>query len=153
MVRRSGGETTMMRRKRCPGFTALVPDNWRDVTDSLKGEECPFTLAVPDGGVGALQFSPALYRSGPVPSPTTYDLAAMLMEFAEKQRLGQPFESVTFVDGLIGAMAKFHAGDDFIAIWYVSDGENIMLVTYVCDWTSKDVEIDVCQAIVESIRF
>jgi hypothetical protein len=138
---------------RCPGFTVSVPDDWRDVTDSLEREDCPFTLAVPNDGVGALQFSPAIYQGGQIPSPTIDDLNTMLTEFAEKQGFGHPIENDTFSDGLLGATASFRGDDDFIAVWYVSDGKNIMLVTYVCDWSSKDVEADARKAIVSSIRF
>jgi len=137
----------------CPGFTVSVPDGWRDVTDSLEQEACPFTLAVPDDGVGALQFSPAIYRGGRTPSPTVGDLAAMLFEFAEKQGFDHPIAHDTFSNGLIGATASFQSGGDFIAVWYVSDGKNIMLVTYVCDWSCKDVEANAREAIVRSIRF
>lgn len=137
----------------CPGFTVNVPYRWRDVTESLEQSNCPFTLSNPDDGVGALQFSPAIYQSGPIPSPTTDDLAAMLWEFAVTQGLGSSIANHVFSNGLIGASASFHTDDDFIAVWYVSDGTSMMLVTYVCAWDKKHVEADAREAIVRSIRF
>ena len=100
-----------------------------------------------------MQFSPAIYRTGAIPSPSIEDLAALVLEFAASKDLGNALSTNAVSNGVLGAAAEFHAGDDFIVVWYVSDGRNIMLATYVCDWDSKHIEALQREAIVRSIQF
>src|SRR5438067_12534775 len=120
-----------------PGFQIEVGGDWGDITDSLDSANSPFTVAKRDG-VGALQFTAALYKSGPLPCPSKDDLLAMAVEFGQKRILGEPFDVKTFDDKLVGAGTSYHSEDDFIRVWYVSDGKNIMFATYVSDWKSRD---------------
>ena len=70
-------------------FAVQVPRGWADITDEVEADDPPYTLAHTDG-VGALQFSVALYEGGPVPNPTPVDLRAMVREFGRKRGLGKP---------------------------------------------------------------
>jgi len=65
-------------------FAVTAPRGWSDITDTIDADSPPRTLAHSDG-VGALQFSVALYQSGPIPDPTPGALWEMVEEFGRKR--------------------------------------------------------------------
>jgi hypothetical protein len=134
-------------------FCILTDDQWEDITASLRERNVPFTLAKAERGVGVLQFSPALHKGGPLPQPSLGDLSAMLAEFGERHGMGVPFEGESFYGEVFGAGASFRYGDDAIRVWYLSDGTNIMLVTYTCSWCNRSDELRESERIVRSVRF
>jgi hypothetical protein len=130
-----------------------APSSWQDITREEEGVG-PLTLADLDAGVGALQISPALYRSGLLPRPSEHELLSLVREFGQQRNLGGAEDESTFTEtSLKGAGASFHSGDDFIRVWYVSDGSSFALVTYVCNWGQQGHELPICAKIVRSIRF
>jgi hypothetical protein len=135
-----------------PGFHVQTSDDWRDVTDSLDAPNKPFTLAKPDG-VGAMQFSPALYRGGRRPAPSKEDLLSLALDMGQRLGLGDALETNTFQNSLVGAAASYHSAGGFVRIWYLSDGENIMFATYACDWDCREEEISECEEIIKSLKF
>jgi hypothetical protein len=60
------------------GISVVAPHPWIDTTDDVKADEAPFTLAKQNIGVGALQFSIALYQEGEEPNITVSDLKRRL---------------------------------------------------------------------------
>ena len=124
------------------------------MTSELADPDAPYTLADPDGGIGALQLSFALYEGGSQPRPSESDLLAMARELGQQQALGTPSEEAIFSeDSLRGAGVSFHSGEDFIRVWYVSDGRSIARVTYVCEWGRHELERPTCEDIIRSLRF
>ena len=111
------------------------------------------TIANPETGVGALQFSAARYKSGKLPHIQCDDLTDLLSQFAVNRGLKDPFDEMVSSDGISVVAASFHSGDDLIRVWYVSDTKNLILVTYVCNWEQRDTEADNIETIVRSIRF
>jgi hypothetical protein len=78
----------------------------------------------------------------------------MVRQFGQDRNLGASFDEAGFAsDSLRGAAASFHAGEDFIRAWYISDGHNLALVTYVCEWGSQTHELPACEEIIRSIQF
>src|SRR5215467_4641670 len=114
-------------------FTIDCIKGWCDVTHDVKGDTPPWTLARPDG-VGAFQFSSALYRSGPVPAASAAVLLSMLREFADTQELGELTDIVTEDGKLCLAAASFQWRHDFVRVWFVSDGSSFAQITYTCAW-------------------
>jgi hypothetical protein len=137
---------------RFPGFRVTASDEWSDITDTVEAPDAPFTMARIDG-VGALQFSPAMYRGGKEPSPGMDDLRSMLAEFAEKRGLGEAFDERSFSGEVYGTGASYHPQADFLRVWYLSDGRNIMFATYFCDWEHRSGEIQESEEITASLRF
>jgi hypothetical protein len=137
---------------RFPGFQIEASADWNDITDTLESAEKPFTVARADG-VGALQFSPALYRGGPVPSPSDDELLSMAIEFGGDNGLGEAFDADRFAGSLAGAGVSYHSRDEFIRVWFVSDRGNFMLATYVCEWQHRERELAECEDIVRSLQF
>ena len=133
-------------------FEVQVPPGWADITDSLEAENPPYTLAHADGA-GALQFSIALYQSGPVPDPTPGVLLKMVKEFGRKMALGKPSAIITEAGPPVLAAGTFAWDDDYLRVWQVSDGRNFAFATYTCAAEHAGPELKVCEQIVRSIRF
>ncbi len=142
----------MASRLHLPGCSVSVSEGWRDVTETLEMDSPPPTLAK-EHGVGALQFSIALYRDGPVPNATVGDLQELLSGFAASRNLGDGFDRRETTSKQLMTAASFHSEGDLLRVWYVSDGENIGFITYVCAWESRHIEVAECDAIVNSLRF
>jgi len=138
---------------RCEGFSIAVAEGWDDITETLDDADAPLTIADPTSGVGALQFSPAIYKSGRLPQVGPQDLSELLEEFASKQDWDDPFDRSTYPGEVAIEGASFQAGDDFIRVWYASDGKNVMLITYVCDWKCRDQEASEREMAIRSVRF
>jgi hypothetical protein len=78
MIRRLESSTVPGHRLHLGPVSVVGEPTWRDITEG----DGPLTLAKPDG-VGALQFSCALYKSGPEPNASLEDLKSMVLEFGE----------------------------------------------------------------------
>jgi hypothetical protein len=134
-------------------FRMSAADEWEDITASLDDRDAPFTVARSKRGVGAIQFSPAIYRGGPTPSLSPKELGTMLAEFGNRRHLGEPFDNVPFSGSVFGIGSSFRSGNEFVRVWYLSDGQNVMLATYVCDWSKRFDESEDREEIVRSVRF
>ena len=129
------------------------PSDWCDITAEVEAADPPWTLAKPEG-VGALQFSIALYRGGVRPEPGGRDLLEMTLAFGRSRGCGVPSDVCQEAGPPVVASASFRTNDDFIRVWHVSDGANFAFVTYLCDPASpSELEIGECEAIVRSVRF
>ncbi|GEP41313.1 hypothetical protein [Brevifollis gellanilyticus] len=133
-------------------FTITFCDGWSDITEEVEAVDPPWTLAKPDG-VGALQFSIGIYKGGPVPNPTQRDLLSLLHGFATSQQLGDPVDLVE-EDGELRLVAgSFRAGEDFLRVWYVTNGRSIAQVTYLCSWGEQHAELADCEQMVRTLGF
>src|SRR5262245_43965882 len=140
------------RRFELGDVVVTAPPPWVEITEEVQAEDVPYTLARGTDGVGALQFSTALYSHGPVPSPSLEVLLEMVEEFGRRQSLGKPLDQATRAGPPMVAAADFRCDDDFIRVWYVSDRGNFALITYVCATGTQDREISECENIINSIE-
>src|ERR1044071_8328859 len=133
-------------------FTIKCSDGWCDITDEVEAADPLWTLARPDG-VGAFQFSIATYQSGLIPNPTPRDLLSLLRDFASSRHLGEPTDVVVEDADLRLAAGNFRFGEDFLRVWYVSDGESFAKVTYTCAWGAQHSELLDCEQMIRTLRF
>lgn len=133
-------------------FVVQVPSGWADVTDTVEAGDAPHTLAHHDG-VGALQFSVALYGAGPVPDPTPAVLLDMVGEFGRRRGLGEPSAVATEPGPLRLAAGSFACGGYFLRVWQVSDGRSFAFVTYNCAAADAGPELAAAERIVRSLVF
>lgn len=134
------------------GNKVSAHESWIDTTEDVESEDAPFTLVKKDG-VGALQFSIALYSEGEEPNIGITHLKEMLTDFADSKGLGECFAERIYENRVSIVAASYHTGDDLIRVWYCSDERNVALVTYVCDWDKRGDEVKECEEIVKSIQF
>ncbi len=135
------------------GNMVSSPETWIDTTEDVNAKDAPFTLAKKDIGIGALQFSFALYKRSEEPNITISDLKEMLAHFAEAKELGESFDQQVYENRLNVVAASYHVESDLIRVWYCSDEKNIALITYVCAWDKRGEEIRECEDIIRTIRF
>jgi len=133
-------------------FTIACIEGWYDVTHEVEADDPPLTFTRPDG-VGAFQFSTALYRGGLVPGASAAVLLSMLREFASARGLGEPTDIVTEDSDLRLAAASFHWQDDFVRVWCLSDGSSFAQVTYTCAWGEQAAELPDCEQMLRTLRF
>jgi len=129
-----------------------APDPWKDITDAVEGHSVPFTLAKADG-TGALQFSVATYKSGKIPNVSLRDLNELREDFAQKEQLGRAINEVSTDGALRVSGGSYQTTQDFVRVWYCSDGKNVALITYTASRGKEDHEPDECDAIVAGVRF
>ena len=130
-----------------------LPSDWRDITDDLP-DGSPPTLAKPDG-VGAIQFSIARHQGGEAPHVDRAALQNLLENFCARQGFDCHPQAESH-DNI--QVVKSHALMDggLVAIWYVSNGADVVLSTYVSQQSGSDatrVEWQEAEVIIRSIRF
>jgi hypothetical protein len=136
------------------GCIALaLPRGWCNITDELKGDDAPYTLAKGEMGVGALQFFTALYQTGELPHVTISDLSGLLRDFAATKRLCDEYGRSTFEGQVMFVAASYRYENDFARVWYCSDGTNVALVTYTCASSDSSHEAIECEEILKTLRF
>jgi hypothetical protein len=134
------------------GVAITLPEGWYDVTDSSDG---PSTLARTEG-VGALQFSVAKYKSGVGPAVDVAGLRRLLFDFGESRRLGTPTNVIEGAGRSLFVVGDFNSASELVRVWYVSNGHDVALVTYVAEQPSDKRVFDEtrsAQEIVESLEF
>jgi hypothetical protein len=117
----------------------------------------PPTLGKEGDGYGALQFTTARYVSGAKPRFDKHELQSLLRELEVTQKWS-PADSILelepTVPGNFGVYADYLQDDRLYRVWYVSDGENLALVTYTGeDSEPSRLELDEATEIVCSIQF
>ena len=95
-----------------------------------------------------------LFRSGGMtPKITINELRNLLTNFAQSRELGQWYDFIFQENPLLLIAANFSFADRFLRVWYCSDGQSLVLVTYNCDKGHQDTELADCENIVRSIKF
>jgi len=134
-------------------FSISVTKGWDDITESLEVPGAPLTIADPISGVGGLQFTFGDYQGGRPPEFDRRDLAELLDDFSLNRGLSDPFDHCSYEGEIIIEGRSFHSDEDFVRVWYVTDGSSIMLVTYICTWEHREQEAFERETSVRSIRF
>lgn len=129
-----------------------TPAEWLDVTNEIGEANPPFTLAKQDG-VGVIQFSVAEYLSGKLPNVTRDVLNELLVDFAQSRELGQGYAFASQPKQPLFTAASFNFENRFLRVWYCSDGQSIVLVTYNCQEGLQKIELSDCESIVHSLKF
>ncbi len=139
-----------MRRFQLDGFTAELPPGWCHITEDSAAPV--LTLARKDG-VGALQFSVALYAGGERPAGTVGELQSLLDRFADCRALGPMSNALMDHGPPAVAAGTFEGADDLLRVWYVSTGGDFAFVTYTCTCELfRRAELAEAEAIVRSIH-
>ena len=136
------------------GVRLTLPPLWSEATHELAPGSPPTLVRGPDGS-GVLQFSIAKYQGGKTPDVTVTALHSLLSDFATSHNLGSPSNLKNAKEPNMLVSADFATAADFIRVYYVSDGQDIALITYVGDKGSSVFATELRQAdsIVNSLRF
>lgn len=134
------------------GLSVRLPAGWQDITAALGEDNAPLTLAGP-AGVGALQLSLGVQRSGPgAPRPTPAEVQQMVRELAGQRGLRTPLEERVELSPSLLASATYEAEGAFIRLWMLFDGASFVAASYVCDVAAKHLESAQAELVVRGIR-
>lgn len=136
------------------GITFDAPDGWQDITESLP-EGSPPTISKASGA-SVVQFSIAKYSGGKLPNISLDDLKSFTIEFCQKEdiEVKNIFTGKKF--GMMHAGVSSKTADELLDAWYLSNGKDIVFVTYVGisdDATILAHELTEARGIVSSISF
>ncbi|MDA7527846.1 hypothetical protein N8590_02555 [bacterium] len=132
-------------------FSINLVNQWGDLSLSSGISEGLITIADTSSGVGAIQISAAKFKSGVTPRIDISDLKDLLSEFSNSRNLANPFDEKIYQTELMIYGQSFLAERDFIRVWYASNGTDLLLVTYVCEWEQRHNEEIPREMIIESI--
>jgi len=130
-----------------------LPKGWSDYTHEYKNGLRTF-LRHDSKESGVIQISVVSYKNGEIPNPSCKDLVELAKKTGENIPAGDVIETLsgncTF--GIYGTAIfkseEFHRTQ----VWYLSDGYNFILATYICTATPEAEEISEAQDIINSIR-
>ncbi len=140
-------------RHRLSSFSFDVPEEWCDITPE-NDPSYPFTMAL-DGGIGVIQVSLAEWTGGPRPAIDGSGLAEMFAKYCVTQ--GIELQAEQFVGASpLGVGGRHASSDELFAAWYLSDGQNVALVTYVSQFPNEPAsedELSVASRLISSASF
>ena len=150
----NGYPAEAMPRAQFHNFSVELPAGWGDITADVEAENPPETVAR-DDGVGALQFSIAIYESGPRPRGDVAELQELLDGFAESRGWSSPSDTTRERSPRSLVAANFRWDDDIVRAWYLSESGNFAFVTYtVCGRVDFEAsELREAEKIVRSLVF
>lgn len=134
-------------------FRLALPESWCELDADAYDLESPLTIANAETGVGALQISAAKFKGGKMPQVSLACLAELLDDFAASRCLFNSFDQQALSNDKMLIGRSFQSEGDFVRVWYASNGKDVVLVTYVCEWSVKDEEATEREVIVNSLRF
>jgi hypothetical protein len=79
----------------------------------------------------------------------------MLNDFAIGHQLSDKRNVRQEQSPLFRVSADFDKGNDFLRVYYLSDGSNVAVATYLCDRSSASLNVEIAEAdlIVRSVTF
>src|SRR5260370_41649170 len=134
------------------GLVITALPEWLDVTHEIETESAAFTLAKNDG-VGALQFSAGIYKGGTKPNVQISDLQRLSADFGFSRELGKGYDKQVCEQPLLICAQSYVSGTQFIRVWYCSNSQDVVLVTYVCERGREGQELLDCEKMVSSLQF
>lgn len=145
-----------MSRSAFEGFTAVVPEGWsatrEEVTYSEAAEHAPTRFVAPSGR-GPLRVSAPALDPEEQPGADPDELEALARDWGVRRGIDDPISCVAEVSGGVArAAVSYRIGEDFVALWLLSDGASMLQATYVCPWDARDEDRAAREALVGSIR-
>ena len=138
------------------GFTITLPPGWDDILEDATfsdPDQLPPASFARRGGVGTLVVGVPLVADE-IPSARPDDCAALVRDWGRRRGQREPLAVHLDSDARGGwATGTFRVADDFVQVWFLSNGRALLHASYVCPWGSEQVERDAREAIVASLRF
>lgn len=130
-----------------------VPASWEDMSEQLGRKGGGVVLSDSAADVGALRVSLWMDDERGGPALTSAEMLEMIESFAEQQGLPKPQDQATQESAPALAGASFRDGSTFLRIWYASDGWNVAVFEYTCEWEDRTAQLADCERIVRTVRF
>lgn len=138
------------------GFSAMVPEGWKasrdEVTYSEAGVHAPMRFTSP-GRRGVLRVSVPWLDADEQPGADPDELDALAREWGLRRGIDEPLAcAAELASGLARAAASYRLGEDYVAVWFISDGTTLIKASYVCKWEARDADRAAREAMVGSLR-
>lgn len=138
------------------GFSAMVPEGWKagrdEVTYSEAGEHAPMRFTSP-GRRGVLRVSVPWLDADEQPGADPDELDALAREWGLRRGIDEPLTcTAELASGLARAAASYRLGEDFVTVWFLSDGTTLIKASYVCKWDEREADRPAREAMVGSLR-
>lgn len=139
------------------GFSAMVPEGWTasrdEVTYSEPGLHAPIRFDSP-GRRGVMRVNVPWLDPDEQPGADPEELDALAREWGLRRGKDEPFSAATELlpGGLARASAAYKIADEFIQVWFVSDGATLVQASYVCKWDDRDHDRAAREALAGSLR-
>jgi hypothetical protein len=139
------------------GFSVDLPDGWGEFNDDTsysdptEGHRKVFGPSE-EGGVLYISILPFDEENPPSASPDYVE--ALALGWGRARGLAKPV-SISMVERADGAMshAEFKLAADYVEVWFLSNGEITLHVSYVCGWPERDVDRELRESVVASLTF
>jgi len=138
------------------GFSVVVPEGWKarrdEVTYSEPGPFAPMRFH-PPGRAGVLRAQVPWLDADDQPGADPDELEALAREWGLRRGISEPHLCASEVrDGLARAVASYRLKDEYVEVWFISDGTTLIKTSYVCKWDERDQHRAAREALVGSIR-
>lgn len=145
-----------MSRSAFDGFSAVIPDGWKagrdEVTFSEAGLHAPMRFTSP-GRRGVLRVSVPWLDPDEQPGADPDELENLARDWGLRRGLDEPLNCGTEIQlDLARAAASYRLGDDYVEVWFISDGTTLIKASYLSKWDDREVDRAACQALVGSLR-
>jgi len=146
-----------MSRVAFAGFSLELPEGWNealeDGTYSDPDEPVPFTFTS-SRDVGTLRITLPQFDEDTQPGATIDDVEELAFDWGDARGLGAPLAASSRAEEHAAiASAVYRVGDDFVQVWFVSNGALLLAATYACGWALRYEESSEREALVDSLRF
>ena len=147
-----------MERQVYDGFSVVLPQGWVELEDdgtfAESDGDLPIRFTREGGGEGMVLVTVPLFHPDDQPGDDPAELEALALGWGARRGLAAPIASATQARR-IGTMATavYALRDQFVQLWFFSDGSSLLHATYVCAWDAREAERASREAIVASLRF
>lgn len=146
-----------MRTVALEGFSVTLPPGWSELIEDATysdPEALPPAAFAAEGGPGTfyvteLPLDPD--EEGPPADPAAME--ALACAWGERRGLGAPLACTSEQEphGALAA-ASYRVATDFVAVWFLANGDAVLCASYVCPWDDREVERAAREAIAASLR-
>lgn len=146
-----------MTRAAFEGFSFDLPPGWGELSDDatysdpMEGDRKMFARP---GSSGVLYLALLPHDPENPPSEKRHHMEALARSWGRARGLAAPLAIATSPrdDGTL-SLAEYKLVADYVAVWFLSNGEATLHASYVCAWGTRDEDRTVRDDIIASLTF
>jgi len=142
-------------RRDYDGFSILLPPGWHEINEDATYSDPDEVPAAAFGtGSGTLHVSLVALEEDDEPTLTRDAARTLALDWGRRRGLAAPL-AVAAGAGAKGATAtaSYRLGGDFVQVWFLTNGHDVIQASYVTGWGAQESERDAREAAVASLRF
>ncbi len=145
-----------MRTVALEGFTITLPPGWSELIEDATysdPEQLPPAAFATEHGPGTFYVTELPLDPDEDPPADPAAMEALARAWGERRGLGAPLActSERWPHAAVAA-ASYRVATDFVAVWFLADGDAVLCASYVCPWDAREVERAARETIAASLR-